>query len=114
MEPTASSKQFPSTCPTLSIWRGKARANTGHVDYGDVGINSGFATAGFSEGDEDGLLVWNNTDMANVGSWFAFCPSLIPGYESAGPQDRVFWQSNEAPAEGTNGCTTVVIHGAFE
>ena len=52
--------------------------------------------------------------MANGGSWFALCPSLIPGYESAGVQDRVFWQSNEASAEGTTNCTVIVIHGAFE
>lgn len=86
----------------------------GFADYGNVGIDSGLATDGFSEGDEDGLLVWNNTDMANEGSWFAFCPTLIPGHESAGLQDRVYWQSNEAPAEGTENCTTIVLHGAFE
>ena len=85
-----------------------------NTDYGTVGINSGLATAGFSEGDEDGLLVWNNTDMANEGSWFAFCRTLIPGHELAGLQDRVFWQSNEAPAAGTKNCTTIVLHGAFE
>lgn len=94
MQPTASSKIFPH--------------------YGNVGINAGLTTAGFSEGDEDGLLVWDNKDMANVGSWFALCPSLIPGYESAGVQARVFWQSKEAPAEGTANCTTIVFHGAEE
>lgn len=114
MEPTASSKEYPRRLPVLSSAR-KSNALTLEIaDYGKVGINSGLATKGFSEGDEDGLLVWNNTDMANVGSWFAFCPTLIPGHESAGLQDRVYWQSNEAPAEGTNNCTTVVIHGAFE
>ena len=114
MEPTASSKEYPRTLPVLSSAR-KSNALTLEIaDYGKVGINSGLATKGFSEGDEDGLLVWNNTGMANVGSWFAFCPTLIPGHESAGLQDRVYWQSNEAPAEGTNNCTTVVIHGAFE
>lgn len=84
------------------------------ADYGSVGIDSGLTTAGFSEGDEDGLLVWNNTDMANEGSFFAVCPTLIAGHESAGLQDRVFWQSNQAPAEGTKNCTTIVVHGAFE
>lgn len=52
--------------------------------------------------------------MANEGSFFAVCPTVIPGYEAAGVQDRVFWQSNEAPAEGTVNCTTIVLHGAFE
>lgn len=84
------------------------------ADYGSVGIDSGLTTAGFSEGDEDGLLVWNNTDMANEGSFLAVCPTLIAGHESAGLQDRVFWQSNQAPAEGTKNCTTIVVHGAFE
>lgn len=79
-----------------------------------MGINAGYTTAGFSEGDEDGLLVWNNTDMANVGSWFALCPTLIPGYESAGVQAQIFWQSNEAPIKGTEDCTPIVIHGALE
>ena len=88
--------------------------NTNIVDYGTVDINAGFATPGFSEGDEDGLLVWNNTDMANVGSFFAVCPGLVAGHESAGVQQQVFWQSNEAPAEGTKSCTTINFHGAFE
>ena len=52
--------------------------------------------------------------MANVGSFFALCPTLIPGYESAGVQAQLFWQSNEAPIEGTQDCTPVVIHGAYE
>ena len=52
--------------------------------------------------------------MANEGSFFAVCPTVIPGYEAVGVQDRVFWQSNEAPAEGTANCTTIVLHGAFE
>ena len=52
--------------------------------------------------------------MANVGSFFALCPGLIPGFESAGVQARVFWQSNEAPSEGTADCKPIVIHGAFE
>ena len=52
--------------------------------------------------------------MANVGSFFALCPSLIPGYEAAGVQARVFWQSDEAPEEGTKHCKPIVIHGAWE
>ena len=79
-----------------------------------MNIDAGLTTAGFGEGDEDGLLVWNNTDMANVGSWFAFCPRVIPGHEAAGVQDQVFWQSNEAPEKGIKGCNTIVIHGAYE
>ena len=92
----------------------KQDANIQRLDYGNVGVNAGYTTAGFSEGDEDGLLVWNNTDMANVGSWFALCPTIIPGYESAGVQAQIFWQSNEAPSEGTEDCTPIVISGAFE
>ena len=84
------------------------------ADYGSVGINAGYATPDFYEGDEDGLLVWNNTDMANVGSFFAVCPTVIPSYEAAGVQAQVFWQSNEAPIEGTKDCKPIVIHGAWE
>ncbi|CAF9936877.1 hypothetical protein IMSHALPRED_010935 [Imshaugia aleurites] len=99
---------------THSLHMSPTADNPAFPHYGSVGINPGFDTDGFSEGDEDGLLVWNNTDMANEGSFFAVCPTVIPGYEAAGVQDRVFWQSNEAPAEGTVNCTTIVLHGAFE
>ena len=58
--------------------------------------------------------MWNNTDMANVGSFFAVCETVIPPYQSAGVQAQVFWQSNEAPNEGTKDCKPIVIHGAFE
>ena len=88
--------------------------NTKIADYGNVYINSGYTTPGFSEADEDGLLVWNNTDMANGGSYFALCPRVIPGYENKGVQAQVFWQSNEAPSEGTKDCKPIVIHGAWE
>ena len=77
-----------------------------------MGINAGYTTAGFALADEDDLLVWNNTDMANAGSFFAICPTLIPGYESAGVQAQLFWQSNEAPLEGTEDCNPVIIHEA--
>lgn len=52
--------------------------------------------------------------MANVGSFFAVCETVIPPYQSAGVQAQVFWQSNEAPNEGTKDCKPIVIHGAFE
>lgn len=114
MEPTASSKLYPRTLFILPSERENNTLTARVSDYGNVGIDSGLATDGFSEGDEDGLLVWNNMDMANVGSWFAFCPTLIPGHKSAGLQDRVYWQSNKAPAEETENCTTIVLHDAFE
>ena len=52
--------------------------------------------------------------MGNEGSWFDVCETLIPGYESAGLQKQVFWQSNEAPDPGPVNCTTIVFHGAFD
>ncbi|MCJ1276414.1 hypothetical protein MMC21_004219 [Puttea exsequens] len=99
MQPTANSDVFPSELISY---------------YGYVGINLGLSTPGFSEGDEDGLLVWHNVDMANAGSWFGICPTLIPGYETSGVQYQVFWQSYEAPEFGTANCTTSIFHGVFE
>lgn len=49
-------------------------------------------------------------DMANAGSWFAVCSTLVPGFEAAGLQKQLFWASNEA-VEGPN-CTFVVLQGA--
>ena len=115
---SAANSTFASKCDPLSGRRKRTPPNKGTnartADYGNVGINSGYTTPGFSEGDEDGLLVWNNTDMANVGSFFALCPRVIPGYENKGVQAQVFWQSNEAPSEGTKDCKPIVIHGAYE
>ena len=48
--------------------------------------------------------------MANAGSWFAVCSTLVPGFEAAGLQKQLFWASNEA-VEGPN-CTFVVLQGA--
>lgn len=115
MSPTADSTIFPgkSHLPP-PVGTSQLLTQNNLADYGRVGINFGFTTSGFSEGDEDGLLVWNNTDMGNIGSYFALCPTVIPGFEAAGIQQQVFWQSNEAPEFGTANCSTFTFDGAYE
>ncbi|KAF6230620.1 hypothetical protein HO173_011157 [Letharia columbiana] len=81
---------------------------------GYVGINFGLNTDGFSEvfpggghlyRNDSQILVSDFPDMANQGTWYEVCQTLIPWHEAAGLQDQVFWLSNKGPAGGTPNCT---------